>query len=333
MIRPAVVVVNWNGEAFIERCLLSLRAQTLPPQEVVIVDNGSEDGSPALVAERFPEFTLLQMGRNLGFAAATNRGVEATSSGLVALLNNDAWAEPTWLEALSSSSSEYPDYSLFASRVLLDGSGGLLDTAGDGYSVAGFSFKRGWQKPCAETFCRKEEVFSPSACAAMYTREVWEQTGGFDESYFVFAEDVDLGFRARLLGHRCLYVPEAIVHHVCRGTAKAIAVRLFCRNEVATLIKDMPLQVILSYLPHIAAYQLLSAGSHVLRGQGAAFVQGRVAALRALPSLLARRRSIQSSAQVGWREVAERLEKRWWRTFWGLSSTWRRLARVSHRAS
>jgi GT2 family glycosyltransferase len=333
---PAVVVVNWNGAAFLEPCLRSLSEQTLPPNEVVVVDNASQDGSPDLVARGFPDFTLLRLNENAGFAAGANRGVAATSSPLVALLNSDARAESTWLENLSRARAASPGFSMFASRVLLEGSGGLLDTAGDGYTVAGFSFKRGWREPAVEPFLRRTEVFSASGCAPLYTRDVWRATGGFDERYFAFGEDVDFGFRARLLGHRCLYVPDAVVHHLYRASAgrvPSLAVRLASRNEVATLAKDMPSGLLWHYLPHILAYQLVATVSHLLRGCGGSFLLGRLAAVRVLPSLLAQRRTVQSSASVQWREMVGVLEKRWWKTFWGLSSTWKRLARVSHRAS
>jgi GT2 family glycosyltransferase len=333
---PAVVVVNWNGADFLERCLGSLAAQTLPPADVVVVDNASQDGSPDLVARLFPQFTLWRLSENVGFAAGVNRGVAATDSPLVALLNSDARAEDTWLENLSRAHAASPRFSMFASRVFLEGSGGLLDTAGDGYTVAGFSFKRGWREPCSEPFLRQSEVFSPSGCAALYTRDLWGRTGGFDEGYFAFGEDVDLGFRARLLGHRCLYVPDAVVHHLYRASARRIpslAIRHASRNEIATLVKDMPGRAIWRCLPHLLAYQLVAVASHLARGCGGPFLSGRIAALRSLPSLLAQRREIQSGTTAEWREIAGVLETRWWKAFWRLSATWRRLARVSHRAS
>lgn len=336
MTRPAVVVVNWNGADFLERCLRSLAAQTLPPGEVVVVDNASHDGSPDLVARAFPQFRLLCLSENVGFAAGTNRGVAATTSPLVALLNNDARAEEGWLENLSLAQTANPRFSMFASRVLLEGSGGLLDTAGDGYTVAGFSFKRGWREPLDEPFLRQAEVFSPSGCAALYTRGLWTAVGGFDERYFAFGEDVDLAFRARLLGHRCLYVPEAVVHHLYRASARrvpSLAIRLASRNEIATVVKDMPTRSLWRYLPHLLTYQLVAAASHVLRGHGWPFLCGRVAAVRALSSLLDQRRAIQSGAAAQEAEIVPVLEKRWWRTFWGLSAAWRRLTCVSHRAS
>ena len=302
----------------------------------MVVDNASQDGSPDLVARVFPQFRLLRLNENVGFAAGANRGVAATNSPLVALLNTDARGEDTWLENLSRARAASPGFSMFASRVVLEGSGGLLDTAGDSYTVAGFSFKRGWQEPGGEPFLRRTEVFSPSGCAALYTRDVWSATGGFDERYFAFGEDVDLGFRARLLGYRCLYVPEAIVHHLYRASAgrvPSLAIRLASRNEIATLAKDMPSRLLWRYLPDVLAYQLVAAASHVLRGCGGPLLSGRLAALRALPSLLVQRRSVQSSTSVQWREIAGVLEKRWWKAFWGLSSTWKRLSRVSHRAS
>jgi GT2 family glycosyltransferase len=324
---PSVVVVNWNGEAFLGRCLSSLQSQSLPPHNVVVVDNASDDGSRSLVADKFPQFTLLPLSSNVGFAAGANRGVEATDGELVALLNSDARAERTWLEALVQARRDNPAYSMFASRIFLEDSGGLLDAAGDGYAVAGFSFKQGWRRPARSD--HQHEVFSPSGCAAMYTRDLWNRTGGFDESYFAFGEDVDLGFRARLLGHRCLYVPQATVHHLYRSsgrTVPSLVVRLASRNEIATLVKDMPWQLVWRHLPHVAVYQVVAVASHVARGCGWSFLRGRAAALRALPRLLAHRRQIQSSAVASWRQVSDVLERRWWRTFWGLSATWRALS-------
>jgi hypothetical protein len=206
-----VVIPTWNGERLLTACLDALRRQTLAPGRVIVVDNGSTDASRDVVEAAGAEW--LALGENRGFPAAVNAGIAASAAPLVALLNNDAEPEPGWLEALVAAAEADPSLSLFASRMRFAGSD-LLNAAGDAFDVRGRGgYNRGLGESDGARFDEPRLVFGACAGAAMYRRSLFADIGLFDERFFLSWEDVDLDLRAALAGHRCLYVPGAVVHH------------------------------------------------------------------------------------------------------------------------
>ncbi len=242
--RIAVVIVNFNGGDEIERSLAALARQTLPAARAIVIDNASTDGSAERVEARFPDVELVRLGYNAGFAAANNVAVRrAEDCELVALLNPDAFPEPTWLETLAAAASEEPGFDAFGSRLMLDGRDDVLDGTGDVYHVSGFAWRRHHESPLRDAPQGREEIFAPCAAAALYRRDAFLEDGGFDEDYFCYLEDVDLGFRMRLRGRRCLYVPDSVVRHVgssITGRTSAFQIYHSQRNLVWTYVKDMP---------------------------------------------------------------------------------------------
>jgi len=302
----AVVVVNWNSRGLLGDCLSALSAQTLRPRRVVVVDNGSTDGSERAAAGR-AGVELVRIGANLGFAAGNNRGIARIEDcEWIALLNPDAFPEPGWLAALVRAADGDPRFSLLASRLVLANDPSRLDGAGDVYTVAGLAWRRHHGAAAAGNGLHTREVFSPCAAAALYRRDALLEAGGFDESYFCYFEDVDLAFRMRLAGHRCLYVPEAVVRHVGSATSgrrSPFSVYHGHRNLVWTYWKNMPAPLLALYLPQHLALNALSLGWFALRGQGGTILRAKRDALAALPRVLRQRRRVQGTRKARLRDL------------------------------
>jgi GT2 family glycosyltransferase len=298
----AVLVVNWNGGDLLGRCLESLEHQRLRPQHIVVVDNGSTDDS-LLRAERFLRHVeLIRLAGNVGFARANNIGAQAACRfDALALLNPDAFAEPGWLEALVGAAKREPSAAAFASQMRLASAQDHLDGVGDSYHVSGRAWRNGHGAPSADWAAADVEVFAPCAAAALYRREPFEEIGGFDEQYFCYFEDVDLGFRLRLRGYRCLYVHSAVVQHVSSavsGYRSDFAVYHGERNAVWTFVKNMPGPLLWLYLPQHLALNLAALLYYPYRGQGKVVFRAKVDALRGLGPVLKRRRQVQLTRRV-----------------------------------
>lgn len=303
----AVIIVNWNAGALLARCLEHLSRQTLPPRRVYVVDNASSDGSCDRLAVEFPHVELIRAERNLGFAAANNLAAKrAERCDWIALLNPDAFPAPGWLEALMHAAARRPEFSFFGSRMLMADEPARLDGVGDAYHVSGLVWREGHGAPAKEAFLDAREIFSPCAAAALYQRNAFLETGGFDEDYFCYVEDVDLGFRLRLQGHRCLYVPDAVVLHKGSGlTGRHSDFSIYHghRNLTWTFIKNVPAPWLWLLLPlHVVAC-VLSVVWFALQGNGGAIWRSKVDAVRGLGRMCAKRRSIQAARTVGFRDL------------------------------
>ena len=218
----SIVIPNWNGAHHLPDCLDSLRRQRYPRFEVILVDNGSTDGSLALLAQTYPEVRLIALGENWGFAPACNLGMRAARGEILVLLNNDTETDPGWLEALVAAFERWPGAGAVASKMLLFDRRDHLHTAGDFYRLDGTPGNRGvWQRDEGQ-FYEQEPVFSACGGSAAYRRAMLDQVGLLDESFFFSCEDVDLGWRAQLAGWACVYAPGAIVYHKVSATGAGI---------------------------------------------------------------------------------------------------------------
>jgi GT2 family glycosyltransferase len=313
-VRIALVVVNWNGGDTLLRCLRSVAVQERPPERVIVVDNASQDGSMDRAVAEFAFVEPMRMAANVGFAAANNAALRASADcDWVALLNPDAFAAPSWLARLTAAAERNPEYAAFASQLRQAAQENLLDGAGDIYHVSGLAWRGGHGQPLPEAG-EPRDVFSPCAAAALYRRDALLDVGGFDERYFCYLEDVDLGFRLRLRGHRCLYVPDAVVAHVGSGTTEkgsAFSTYHGHRNLVWTFFKDMPASLLALYLPQHVLANLLSVVWFSARGQGRAILKAKWDALRGLPAILRERRQVQRARRVRPRELRRAMARGW----------------------
>ena len=274
--RPLVsaVVVNWNGVDCLDACLASLVRQTWPALEIIVVDNGSTDGSRDLLRSRYgSRITLIESPVNLGFAGGNNLGIRAAKGAHVVLLNNDAVAAPGWVEALVGTAEADPRIGMCAGKILMLGGNGLIDSAGLLMSADGIGRGRGHLEPDGAAYSHPEDALVPSGCAALYRRAMLEEVGLFDEDFFAYCEDSDLGLRGRLAGWTCRYVPTAVVHHAySRSTAPYSTFKAFHveRNRCFVLLKCFPVSAILASLPYtIVRYALQAWGAVTRRGAAA----------------------------------------------------------------
>jgi GT2 family glycosyltransferase len=278
------------------------------------VDNASTDGAIESLALGLAGCaSVVGMGRNAGFAAANNRGLsEVADCDWVALLNPDAFPAEDWLEKLLDATRRHPDYQFFACRQLMEQRPETLDGAGDSYHVSGAHWRRGHGELEEGRYAEPEEVFAPCAAAALYRRDAFREVGGFEESFFCYAEDVDLGFRLRLAGHRCLYVPDAVVHHIgsaTTGRRSDFTVYHGHRNLVWAFVKNMPGFLFWLYLPQHILFNVISVLRYALRGQGRTIVKAKWDAVKGLPRVLRQRREVQALRRVSAWEIRRVMAK------------------------
>jgi GT2 family glycosyltransferase len=299
----SVVIVTWNSVEHISRCLSSLCIQTFQDFEVIVVDNGSTDDTLNAIQKYRAKLDIIveQIEINHGFAAANNLGARMARGKWLALLNADAYPEPDWLEQLLCAAEQNPPYIFFSSRQIQFHAPDLLDGAGDAYHISGLAWRNAYKLPSRIHALEKKEVFSACAAAALYRRADFLQVGGFDEDYFSYFEDVDLGFRLRLAGKKCLYVPEAVVHHVgsaSTGKRSDFSVYYGYRNMIWTFFKDMPSPLLWFFLPVHVATLLFFIGYLSLRGQGRVILRAIHDAVQGLPRMLEKRKVIQKNTKI-----------------------------------
>ncbi|HEX2173543.1 MAG TPA: glycosyltransferase family 2 protein [Dehalococcoidia bacterium] len=297
----SVVVLNWDGKHFLEGCLGSLARQTYPDFEVILVDNGSRDGSVEYVQECYPGVRVIALGTNTGFCVGNNHGIRAARGDAIALLNNDTEVVPGWLAAQVEALEASPSAGSVASQMVFFDRRDLLDTAGNLFSTAGKGDKIGHREPAVRYDARRE-VFGFCAGACLIRREVLDDVGLLDEDFSpIYYEDVDLNFRAQLAGYRCVYEPGAIVYHrvsAAFGARSDYWYYLSNRNLEYVYVKNMPAPLFWRYGVEHLAYDALGLVYHAYRGHGRAVARAKRDALRSLPKMIAKRRDIQARRRV-----------------------------------
>ncbi len=289
------VVVNWNGRPYLGPCLSSLMAQSYPCLQVVLVDNGSQDGSLQYVQSAFPEVQVISNQKNVGFATATNQAIAATDTPYIALLNNDAVAERHWLEHLVAAIEGHPRVGACASKMLFLHKPTIINSTGIAVDVAGIAWDRKGGQADGEEDEAVMEVFGACGGAALYRQAMLTDVGAFDEDFFAYLEDVDLAWRARLRGWRCLYVPQARVYHLhsaTGGEGSPVKSSLLGRNKLWAIAKNYPWPHLLWFLPAIALFDGLAVAYALLHGD-AHPLWGRWQGLKGLPRMWPKRRAIQ----------------------------------------
>ncbi|MGH9341333.1 MAG: glycosyltransferase family 2 protein [Acidobacteriota bacterium] len=311
----SVIVVNHNRADLLRECLRSLLAQSYPKLEVWIIDNGSTDRS----AETVKSFTdkrirFCPLGKNLGFARANNFAIRQARGQLIALLNNDAMAAPDWIEKLVSAIRTSPGAGMCASKILFHDTA-IIDKAGHLMYPDGQNRGRGTGEQDLGQYDQPEEGFFADGCAALYRKQMLEEVAGFDEDFFAYGEDADLGVRGQWLGWKCLYVPEAVVFHRHSSTSGRFSAQKIYwveRNRFWLAVKNLPLPLLI-LSPLWTLYRWIWNVAAALMGRGAAgqFRRGDslwslAAALlkaywdgfRLLGVMLRKRRSIRRSRRI-----------------------------------
>ncbi len=311
----SVIVVNWNGEAYLAECVDSLLKQTYSRVEIIIVDNASADGSVRLLTERYGAKIRLALNRtNLGFTGGNNTGIAVSTGAYVLLINNDAVADPEWVARLVREAETDDRIGMCASKIVSYDDPSVIDSAGLLLARDGLGRGRGRLERDAGQFDQAEEVLIPSGCAGLYRKAMLDEIGLFDERFFMYCEDVDLGLRGRVAGWRCRYVPDALVRHRYSKSAGSYSLRkvfLVERNRVWVMLKSFPWALVALSLPWTAvrlwwhAYAawrgLGGAGRAVegvrVRSLVATVLRAYLAAVAGAPPALKRRRSPLSAME------------------------------------
>lgn len=277
MATATILIPNYNGEAFIENCLNSLKKQTFKDFEILIVDNNSEDNSADYIEKEHPDVKLVRLDQNYGFSRAVNEGIRLIKSKYMILLNNDTVCDEHFVEALVREIEKDDKVFSVASKMIQMYSPDKIDGAGDLYCALGWAFALGkdlnikrYNKPC--------KVFSACGGAAIYRRDLFEQIGYFDELHFTYLEDVDVGYRARIMGYTNRYTPDAIVYHAGSGSTgsryNSFKVRIAARNSWYVIYKNMPTLQIIINLPFFLIGFGVKALFFILKGYGREYLSG-----------------------------------------------------------
>ncbi|MFQ5671496.1 MAG: glycosyltransferase family 2 protein [Nitrospinales bacterium] len=304
----SVIVPNWNGIRFVGMCLDSLAKSQFDDCEVIVVDNGSTDGSREMIQEKYPWVRLIALPQNLGFARACNEGIKASRAEYVVLLNNDIEVTPHWLRELYDGMERHPECGMGTSKMMFLHDRETFYNAGDLFYAWSSGGGRGQGEKDVGQYEREEHVFGACAGAGIYRRGLFQTIGLFDEDFFIFAEDVDLNLRSQLRGFKSVYLPRAKVYHIGTATVGLYSDRhiyLCKRNDILVMVKNYSLAMYFRHLLSIIRHQLADIGYFSSRGQGGALFKSKWHALAMMPKMLARRRSIQRSRTAPDSEVEQ----------------------------
>lgn len=319
----SIVILNWNGRKVIGACLVSIRKQTYKNLEVIVVDNASRDGSKEFIAENFPEAKLVVNKTNLGFDGGNNVGIRHAKGDLLMMLNNDTLLTPICVDELRRSIEKDRRYGACASKILLLEGDNPIDVAGIAVCLDGLSIGRG-RLESRDRFDREEEVFFASDCACLYRREMLEDIGLpdeiYDEDFFAYADETDMGWRARLAGWKCIYNPKAIVYHchsASSGNYSPFKAFLVERNRIWVAVKNFPLLVLLTgFFYTLMRYCFQAYGALSNKGAAGKFTQeakkselirillkANISAIMGLPKMLKKRSMIFKKKRISNKEV------------------------------
>jgi GT2 family glycosyltransferase len=299
----SIIIPHLNGKHHLDDCLGSLRRQTFTDFEVIVVDNGSTDGSQAYIKDNFPEVKILELDKNMGFTGACIAGYKVSKGDLVVLLNNDTEVDDQWLETLVNSFERVPEAGSVASKMLLFDQHNMIHTAGDYYRADGIPGNRGvWQQDSGQ-YDNETFVFSACGGAAAYRRTMLEEIGFLDEDFFFSCEDIDLAWRINLTGYRVLYNPKAVVYHKLKasGGSGSLSSYFDGRNFLLIIWKNYPTSLLRKYWPAILRAQLKISRDALRswRGEAArARLRGQLAGLYGIFKMLPKRKTIQASRRA-----------------------------------
>jgi GT2 family glycosyltransferase len=308
----SVVIVSFNGLAHLPECLDAVLAQSYPNLEVLLVDNGSVDGSADFVARAYPTVRLVRSEVNLGFAGGNNLAGRHCTGDHVFFLNNDTRAERDAVAALMRARQAHPEYAIFGSLLLDHADPSKVDSAGDTFYWMGWTFAHAGH--AAARFDRPRPIASAKGAAVLYPRALLDRLGWFDADFFLTFEDVDLALRARHAGARILFVPASRVHHKgfasFAGRRSPLNVYYASRNYQLAVLKTFPLPVLLRFLPGFAFAKATQVYGALRDGCLGACLRGNLASLRLVPRVLMARRRILRASRISAREFGSLFRKK-----------------------
>lgn len=277
MSKVTVIIPNYNGIKYIGDCLDSLKAQTMTDIDVIVVDNASTDGSIELIEKEYDFVTVKRLDKNYGFCHAVNVGISMTKTEYLILLNNDTKAESTFVEELYKCIDSHKDTFAVASKMLQMNDPDKIDAAGDLYCALGWAFSLG-KDGNKNKYDKEATVFSACGGASIYRKKIFDEIGYFDELHFSYLEDVDVCYRARIMGYKNRYTPKAVVYHAGSGTTgsryNSFKVRLAARNSWYVIYKNMPWLQIIINLPFFLVGFGIKALFFIIKGFGREYLSG-----------------------------------------------------------
>ncbi|MDQ3003078.1 MAG: glycosyltransferase family 2 protein [Fibrobacterota bacterium] len=309
-----VIILNWNGKKFLPECLEGVRKQTYQGLSVTVVDNASSDGSVEFLRASYPEVRVVINDRNLGFAGGNNAGIRDCNTPYLVILNNDTDLLPECITELKKVMDKDERIGACASRIMLKFEEDRLDAAGISVCADGLALGRGRMEPSGN-YQQEEEVFFASDCCTLYRKSMLDEIGHYDEDFFAYADETDLGWRARARRWKCIYVPTAVVNHHHSGSSGSVnpfKVYLVERNRICVAVKNFPVPLLIYGIPY-------TLRRYFWQGYGALFKKGRAGeftgefssfqlalvlvnaywgALMLLPRMLAKRRQIRSACDI-----------------------------------
>ena len=325
----SIVIPNWNGRKYLGNCIDSLMKQSHNNLEIIVVDNASADDSVEYLQNNFPDVKVIKHSRNLGFGAANNAGIRAARGKYLVMLNNDTILEPRCIEELRNSIDKDEKFGACASKILLEHEDNLLDVAGIAVCLDGLSIGRG-RLESGDKFDDEEEVFFASDCACLYKKEMLDDIGltneVYDEDFFAYADETDMGWRAQLAGWKCIYNPQAVVYHLHSASFSnysSFKAFLVERNRIWVAVKSFPVSLLILGIFYTMLryfYQALGA----LIGKGAAgkftkeanklelikiLIKANISAFLGLPKMLKKRREIMKKKRIPNREFYKLLKR------------------------
>lgn len=296
----SIIIVNWNGKSFLEACLSNLCQESFIAREIILVDNGSTDGSVDYIKQNFPDVLVTELTENSGFTGGNISGLQLARGEFIALVNNDARVDHFWLENLMRPMLENPKVGVCASKLLFENAA-TINSAGDGITSVGVGFNRGLQQDVA-LYDRPEFIFGACGAAVLYRRKMLDEIGFLDDDFFLYDEDTDLSFRAQLAGWKCVYVPSAVAYHKGNATAGRLSdthVYYHTRNLEFVWIKNMPLGLMLRFAHQKLLQEIGSFCYLCLRhGKWVPYLKAKRDALKMLPRMWNKRRAIQARRRV-----------------------------------
>lgn len=299
--KVSAIILNWNGKQFLADCLNSLLEQTLDNYEVILVENGSTDGSADFIKTAYPWVRLIELSENLGFAEGNNRGLEACRGEYIVTLNNDTKVDPGFLTELVNSIDENDKIGMVAAKLLNFYETDRIDAIGVKVAKYGLGYNIGVGELDAGQYDEPMAAFGPCAGAALYRREMIDEIGFFDPDFFAYYEDLDLAWRGRLAGWRCVTSPKAVVYHVhsaTSGKGSPFTVFHIHRNKWYTILKNWPNGLLLKRLPTLLVVDLAAFALAIIRGRGGAALKARVDVVRNLRKLWRKRRKVQQCIRI-----------------------------------
>ena len=279
-----IIIPNWNGRDMLEHCLASLRRQTFTDFAIIVVDNGSDDGSIGMLQSLYPEVVLISLPENTGFSVAVNKGIEASVAPWLLLLNNDMEVSEDCLANLCLAVEKYSDFQMFALKMMNFHQRRFIDGAGDAVLRGGVGYRVGTLEEDSHVYQNDRETFGACAGAALYAKDFFRKVGLFDTDFFAYLEDVDLNLRARRHGVRCMFLASAIVFHIGSASSGSkinrMTIRLSTRNNIFVLAKNYPLAMFFQFFPAIIVYQIAWLLFCIKKGMFQPYLKGLFQGLR-----------------------------------------------------